>query len=111
MVRGKNYKIVDIHLDDCFTFIEGSRNVIYVDKPFENNVKNQCFRFRTMIWLKARLLSLEASNMLKYRSVHLQFKENNNKNRHGTMELTFSSAVFNSSGFYTRNLAVPEADI
>ena len=34
------------------------------------------------------------------------FKDNRNSNNHGIMELTFSCAVFNFSGFYSRNLAI-----
>jgi len=45
VVRGKSYQIKDIHPDDCFSLVKGSRNMIYVDKPFESNTKKQFFDF------------------------------------------------------------------
>ena len=44
VVRGKHYKITDIHPDDAFSGTEGSRKMIYVDRNFENNVNNQPLR-------------------------------------------------------------------
>ena len=55
LVRGINYRIINIHYDDCFSHIEGSRNIIIVDKPFQNNINSQAFRFRNMVHLNGKL--------------------------------------------------------
>ena len=111
VVRGKNYKIRDIHPDDCFARVEGSRNMIYVTEPFANNVKRQIFRFRKMIWLKGQLIDVPAVKIHSYHPVQIYFKEKKKKIEHGVMDLSFSCSVFNASGFYTRCLAIPEADL
>ena len=110
VVRGKNYRITDIHPDDCFVKEEGSRNMIYVQKEFDNNVKNQCFRFRKMVFVKGKMVDLKEEHMHRFRGIEIKFKEKN-KNSHGIMELSFSTAVFNSSGYYTRSLAITEFDM
>jgi len=110
-VRGKNYEIQSIHPDDCFASVEGSRNMIYVKNVFLCNVKDQVFRYRKMVYVNGRLLSLKFSNILTFRGVSISFKENKNKNNHGNMVLSFSCAIFNASGFYTRSLAITEADM
>ena len=111
VVRGKNYKVVDIHPDDGFAKVEGSRNMIYVDKNFENNVNNQALRFRRMVSVRGKFSSIPISKLHIFRGMSIKFKENKNKNNHGIMELIFSCAVFNSSGFYTRSLAITETDM
>jgi len=109
VLRGKNYKIMDIHPDDCFTSIEGSRNMVYVENKFESNIKDQCFRFRRTIYLKGSLVEVKSTDMNRYR-INISFREKIN-NSHGIMELYFSCAVFNGSGFYTRSLAITEVEI
>ena len=85
--------------------------MIYVERPFENNTEKQPLRFRKTIYLCGKLISVFSSNLSTFRGVSIKFKENKNKNNHGAMELTFSCAIFNSLGYYTRNLAIPEVDI
>ena len=63
-----------------------------------------------MIYLKGSLVEVEAKDIMKYRGIDISFKERN-CNLHGTMELSFSCAVFNCSGFYTRSLALPEDEM
>ena len=110
VVRGKSYKIMDIHPEDIFAAVPESRNMIYVDKSFECNVKNQAFRFRKMVYLHGSLQTLPCTAFVTFRGLSIKFKEKN-KNKHGAMELTLSCAVFNSSGYFTRSLAIPEEDI
>ena len=112
VVRGKFYKISEIHPDDgCSSSLEGSRNMIYVDRNFENTVNRQAFRFKRMVNIYGRLLSIPVSKLNVFRGVSIKFRGNKNGNDHGIMDLTFSRIVFNSSGFYTRNLAISEADM
>ena len=109
---GKSYKICDIHPDDAFTPTEGSHNLVFVEKPFENNTEKQPLRFRKMIYLRGKLISVSASSLSSFRGIAINFKDSKNKNNnHGVMELSFSRAVFNSLWYYTRNLAIAEADI
>ena len=111
VVRGKNYRIVDIHPDDGFTSKWGSRNLIFVDKPFQNNVKRQAFRLRKMRHLFGRFVQVSSSHLCTYRGFSSCFKSCKSQNNHGEMELKFSCAVFNSEGFFTRNLAIAEEDM
>lgn len=115
VVRGKNYKIMEIQPDDGCASIyqkEGSRNMVYVDRSFENNSEKQPLRFRKMIYLRGKLISVSASSLSTFRGIAINFKDSRNKDyNHGVMELSFSCAVFNSLGYYTRNLAIAEADI
>ena len=111
VVRGKNYKIIDIHPDDAFCAVEGARNMIYVNRGFENNVNKQAFRFRKMIYIRGKFLSVPVSKLHVFRGTSIRFRENKNENNHGFMDLIFSCAVFNASGFYTRSLAITETDM
>ena len=111
VVRGKHYRIVDIHPDDGFTRLEGSRNMIYVDRIFENNVNNQPFRFKRMVYVNGRLISIPLTKLKTFRGVSVKFIKNKNDTNHGEMNICFSCVVFNSSGFFTRNLAITEADM
>lgn len=111
VVRGKSYEVTLITDDDCFATVEFSRNVIYVAKAFENNINNQCLRIRRMFCVNGRLTTVKKINLSNYRMFELNFRKNNYGNSHGSMEMSFSNAVFNSNGFYTRCLSIPEADM
>ncbi|XP_066914213.1 uncharacterized protein [Clytia hemisphaerica] len=112
VIRGHNYKITDVHPDDgSAAGAENSRNVIYVDKPFKNNVNNQAFRYRKMVYVNGRIESVGMTALHTYRGMSIRFNENKNENLHGNMEVIFRCAVFNSSGFFTKNLAIAEVDM
>ena len=78
VIRSKNYKIKDIHPDDCFARVEGSCNILYVNEPFANNVKRQIFRYPKMIWVFGQLVDVPAMKIQKYRPVEISFKANKN---------------------------------
>ena len=111
VVRGKHYRIVDIHPDDFSTKVEGSRNMIYVDRNFENNTNNQPLRFKRMIYIHGKLLSIPVSKLKVFRGFFVNFTKNKNDTNHGEMNIKFSCVVFNSGGFFTRNLAIAEEDM
>ena len=71
VVRGKNYRITDIHPDDCFTPVEGSKNMIYVERPFENNTEKQPLRYRKNIYLCGKLISVCSSSLSTFRGVSI----------------------------------------
>ena len=89
IVRGKNYRIMTVHHDDCFFRVEGSRNSITVDRPFESNANNQSFRYRKMIYLNGHLKPVKESLFQSHRPVTVAFKPNKNKNGLGEMEVSF----------------------
>ena len=111
VVRGKNYRVVNITPDDCFTIQEGERNIFTVDRVFENSVKKQPLRFRKMVLFNGSLHVLKSTNVHPFRPFTIDYKKNKNGNNHGVMEIGFSCAVFNISGFYTRCIAIPETDM
>ena len=64
-----------------------------------------------MVWVFDQLVDVPAIKIQQYRPAEVSLKANKNKNEHGIMELSFSCRVFNASGFYTRCLAIPVADL
>ena len=97
VVHGKFYKITEIHPEDGFAYgMEDSRNMIYVESPFENNVTKRAFRFRKNFSIRGKLLTLPSSKMHRFRGVSVKFTENKNKQKCGEVGVSFSCAVFNS---------------
>ena len=104
IVRGKNYKILAITDDDAGTFLPNTRNIIRVNREFENNVTNQKLRYRRKPTVCGQIIELPKASILPHQLVTIDFKDINS-NDHGNVEICFHNLIFNSSCYLTHGRA------
>ena len=108
IVRGKSYDIIAISDDDASTSKVNSRNVIRVDRDFENSCTKQKLRFRKLPMVAGKIVVISCDHLRPHHRVQVVFKPNsgNDGNDHGVVEISFNNMIFNSSGILTQDRAL-----
>ena len=111
IVRGKSYKIIAISDDDASTLEPNTRNVIRVDRDFENGCTKQKLRFRKKPVVAGKILKVSCDCLRPHQKVLVTFKPNLDGNDHGVVEISFHNMIFNSAGILTQERAISLAAV
>lgn len=106
IIRRKPYKIRAISDDDAFSAVEGSRNIIRVQKKFLNNVTAQKLRYKRIPSFYGSVVSLPKVVLADHKVVSFDFIANRNGNKHGLMHINYFNTIFNQLGYMVHDRAV-----